>query len=337
MTFKSKPEDGLDPAARIANSWVRKIADGQMTAEDADALRSWCAERPEHGAAFASAKRLWDDLGGAAQLSAARAPVALADFRAGDAAKRARRQPPPDWRRRAFFGAAAAAGVAAVGTAVVMPPLGLWPSLGELRADYRTGTGERRAIELAGDVKVEMNTRTSIAMRPASEGVGMDLVDGQAVVDATSASAPFVVTASSGTIVARGSRFDVRYTADEVCVTCLSGELRISHAAGALDLRQAQQLRYGRRQIGALVTLAPDDMPAWRDGFLRFRQTQLAAVIEEINRYRPGRVVLLADSAAAKPVSARFRIDDLDTAITQIREGFGLKATPLPGGVVLLT
>ena len=49
------------------------------------------------------------------------------------------------------------------------PPLGLWPSLSELGADYRTGTGEQRTIAFAGDVQIALNTQTSLTIRPATD------------------------------------------------------------------------------------------------------------------------------------------------------------------------
>ncbi|WZB71263.1 hypothetical protein WJ968_04405 [Achromobacter xylosoxidans] len=82
--------------------------------------------------------------------------------------------------------------------------------------------------------------------------------------------------------------------------------------------------------------LDADDLPAWREGFLRFRQAPLAEVLDEINRYRSDRVILMAQSLAARPVSVRVELARLDTAIAQIRENFQLDATALPGGVLLL-
>lgn len=327
MTLRERPEERLDAVGRQANDWVRRIASGDMTRGDADTLRQWCAARPENAAAFASAQRLWEGLRDASALSLSRTPLPRAASMA---------QSSPRWTRRAFFAGVASAGAAAAGVALIAPPFGLWPSLGELRADYRTGTGERRQVALGGRVDIELNTRTSIALRSGS-GNAIDLIEGQAAVDTLAASRPFTMTAASGVIVARGARFDVRHTAADVHVTCLAGEVRVDHAAGTANLGPAQQVSYDRQTLGVTLSLAQDDLPAWREGFLRFRQTQLAQVIDEINRYRPGRVVLLADNLASKPLSARFDIGDLDTAIAQIREGFGLKATRLPGGVVLLS
>jgi glutaryl-CoA dehydrogenase len=60
------------------------------------------------------------------------------------------------------------------------PPLDLWPSFDELRADYRTATGEQRRVTVA-DVDVRLNTQTSISV-PADvdDGRSVRLISGEA-------------------------------------------------------------------------------------------------------------------------------------------------------------
>jgi transmembrane sensor len=75
---------------------------------------------------------------------------------------------------------------------------------------------------------------------------------------------------------------------------------------------------------------------AWQDGALIFRMTPLASVVEEVNRYRPGRVVLIDRRLAELPVSGRFRIDHIDEIIVRLGQSLGLTSRSLPGGIVLL-
>jgi transmembrane sensor len=75
---------------------------------------------------------------------------------------------------------------------------------------------------------------------------------------------------------------------------------------------------------------------AWRNGVLVFRQTPLSDVVSEINRYRPGHVLVVDDKLARSRLNGRFRIDRLDTVFVQIREVLGASVTELPGGIVLL-
>ena len=65
--------------------------------------------------------------------------------------------------------------------AEMRPPLDLWPSLADLASDYRTGTGERRNVDIGG-VSVELNTRSSLNVLPVDGSIRrFELVAGEAV------------------------------------------------------------------------------------------------------------------------------------------------------------
>jgi len=102
-------------------------------------------------------------------------------------------------------------------------------------------------------------------------------------------------------------------------------------------LAAGQQISYDERLLEDTVAVRSDDAAAWRKGMLVFRQDRLAGVIAEINRYRAGRVVLLADALSDSAVSGRFSIKELDAALLQIQHSFALTARVLPGGVVILS
>lgn len=334
LAARQKPDHGH--AEQQAQAWMRQIAAGRMTAADGEALLRWCRADPRHAAAMGRARRQWDQLKHAGALSLERQPAWTPP-----AARPAMASAESRWPRRAFLGSAFGVGAAAAVTAVVAPPLGLWLSFGEWRADLRTGTGEQRRVALEGAVDIELNTRTSVAVWPASRGAaGMDLVAGEAAIDmhgAGRAATPFSVRAGAGKITATQARFEVRRLADGVCVTCLQGQVRVEHASGSALLGAQQQLRYADAGLGRIVAVDGAQVSAWRDGFLRFSETPLGEVIDEINRYRAGRVVLVGERLAAKAVTGRFQIHALDKAIAQMQRSLGLKLRSLPGGVVLLS
>ena len=106
---------------------------------------------------------------------------------------------------------------------------------------------------------------------------------------------------------------------------------------GARTLQAGQQVVYDAASIGGATGVQGADVSAWRTGVLVFRQTPLAHVVAEINRYRPGRVVLLARGLADRAVSGRFAIASLDTVLVQIQRSYDLSARSLPGGVLVLS
>ncbi|CUJ99417.1 fec operon regulator FecR [Achromobacter xylosoxidans] len=182
-----------------------------------------------------------------------------------------------------------------------------------------------------------MNTQTSIALRSEQPGaLRVELIAGEAAFDGQSSSAALTVVAGRGSAEARGARFELRNLDGTVCVTCLSGSVRVALGNGATVLGPNQRLFYDRRGLGAVQQIDPAETSAWRQGSLVFRNTPLAEVVAEINRYRRGRVVLLDGARGASALSGRFEIRDTDKVLVQIEKAFGLSATHLPGNVVVL-
>jgi transmembrane sensor len=63
----------------------------------------------------------------------------------------------------------------------------------------------------------------------------------------------------------------------------------------------------------------------------------LVDVIEEVNRYRPGRIVVTNSELGRRVVNGTFRRDQLETFIAQVQRLFGAKVTTLPAGLLLLS
>ncbi len=320
-------EDGRDALEREAIAWLLRVTDDGATPADQAALRKWQATSPAHAQAFARASKLWGIVPSA---------VAMA-MRSGDLSL----PPVVDRgfvsRRGAMIGFATAA-AAALGYVVTDPPLGLWPSLSELTADYHTATGEQRTITLSSAVSVEMNTRTSIALRPAGDAFHrFELISGEAIVDASAAGGRPVQVIAGGGLTTASANFDIRCDAATTAVTCISGEVQVQHGNHLVALQERQHVSYGGGEMTPVTSVDPTVITAWRDGYLMFRREPLVDVIAEINRYRRGRIVLLDSKLGEGLVTARFKLDRLGDVIAQIREVFGATVRILPGGLVLVS
>jgi transmembrane sensor len=240
--------------------------------------------------------------------------------------------------RRLILGGGLAAAAAACGYAVVKPPLDLWPSLAEMTADYRTATGEQRQIALPGEVSVRLNTQTSIALRSRDGSADrVELIAGEASFATAESKRPLAVLAADGQAVASDARFDVRLAGTAVCVTCTGGSVQVQYRDDATAIAPGQQIRYSENGLESVATIDTELVTAWQQGVLIFRLTPLAEVVEEINRYRQGRVILLNRALAHKPVSGRFRIDHMDEILLRLDQAFGAQSRSLPGGIVLLS
>ncbi|MBN8752875.1 MULTISPECIES: FecR family protein [Variovorax] len=310
-----------------ARAWARRLRTQQPTTEDAAAFRLWRAQSPAHAHAWAATASDWRDIGRIAQAYRARYPAPV------DRAAPERVMRPG---RRLFLGSAMAAAGAAAVAVVVQPPLGLWPSLSELGADYRTATGEQKQVDLAGGIELALNTQTSLSVKAATEGEGtrVELLAGEAAVR-NRGSAAMEVAAGAGRIWLASGCVEVRRFADHVRVLCTEGEAELRHPSRSVALHARQEVSYGREDVGPLAGVESPLASAWRQGVVVFNQTPLPEAVAEINRYRPGRVVLMGQGLAARRISGRFRVGALDEALVQMQQLYRLDARHV-GGLVLL-
>ena len=307
-----------------AKDWVLQLTTGAATQQDLRALAEWRAISSAHETAFAEACRLWQALG---------TPLAVA---AGQ--PQADPMPAQHWRpigRRAFLGGAAAASVATIaGTAVLRPPLGLWPSVMELAADYHTGIGEQRRVDLADKASIEMNTRTSLNIRNVADA-DIELWAGEAAV--TLGPQRVVLAAAGGRTAGSGAEFVIRCDGSSVRITCLHGRVYVAHAGRSAELSAPDQLTYGPAGLGPPRAVDPQVAAAWRGGVLVFDNERVSHVVDEVNRYRHGRIVLANTSLGERRVTARVSLSRLDAILGQLRDVLGAKVTLLAGGFVLLS
>jgi transmembrane sensor len=311
-----------------ALDWVVRLKTGAPTRADIDALQCWREQSAAHEEAFKKAARLFRHAGIAARELDDRPD-------ATGAVLVPQRLPSKVFARRAFLGSAIAA--AAAGYMVVRPPLGLWPSLQELSADYRTGKGEQRKIAVTPDISLELNTQTSIALRSASDETQIELISGEASVAAMRSSPkPFVMLAANGRITAKQADFVARCLDGMVRVTCLNGSVDVAQDGRVVQLRQAEQVSYTPGGIEVSVPVDPAQVTAWQSGLLIFRDQTLAYVVDEVNRYRYGKIIITNADLKLRVVNGTFQINKLGDFVLQVQQLFGAQARSLPGGVVLL-
>lgn len=312
-----------------ARAWVVRLTSGAATQADAEALRRWRAATPENERAFQEAARLWRLAGEAL------APERLA------AARPALRRPPPRLSRRAVLaGAAGMAGAALLGTQGGAL-LGLTPGLSDLLADHRTGIGEQARVTLPDGSTVDLDARTTLDVAFSERRRETRLGDGAAVfsVAADPTARPFATRAVrdgvTGVVEAAApARFAIEWRSATACVTCLEGVVSVT-AGATSPLGPGMRLLLRAGGTSPLPAVAPDGAAAWRRGLLVFQGRPLADVIAEIERYRPGRILLADTALASRQVSGVFHLGRPDEILDHLHHSLNIPLRRL-GPVVLL-
>ena len=72
-----------------------------------------------------------------------------------------------------------------------------------------------------------------------------------------------------------------------------------------------QQVSYTDESLGAAVEIDPTYVTAWQKGILVFHDEPLGRVIEEVNRYWSGWIVVTNENLKSHLVTARFKLNHL--------------------------
>jgi transmembrane sensor len=332
------PRPAFDPAIeREAHAWARALATGAPTTRDGDAFKAWRAQSAAHERAWVRAARAWKELGHVAHAYVAHhATPGTAPGPNDNAIRRPGRSGPFRPGRRWFLagGASAFASMAAIG--LLHPPFGLWPSWAEANADYRTATGEQRKVALADQhLELALNTQTSVNISLPGAAPRIELVSGEAAIRGAR-SQPCEVVAGVGRMRLSTADIEIRrLNDDQVQLRCNSGQVELTHPKAMLVLQAGQQLRYDADALGAPAAFG-QSASDWRGGMVSFHDLPLNLAVEEINRYRPGRVVLMNSALARHRLSARYEVKNLDQAIAQIQQLYGVSVRRV-GDVVFLS
>jgi transmembrane sensor len=306
-----------------AIDWQLREAEGPP-GHDPEALRRWLDSHPDHARAWRQLNQLGAELD--AGLAAVRGP----------AARQALARPAAVRRRAAAILAMAVAAAAGWGV------LERYQPTAHLMADYRTGTGERRAVTLPDGTVLHLDTRSAVDLAFDAARRAIVLRAGQVAIETAHADAaerrPFVVLTPGGSLRALGTRFTVQAqeegggAASRVTVTqsavaarpadCAADPARPCAGERIVRAGQTALLRDGRVDTPGAAPPEPD---AWKDGMLVVENQPLADVVAQLARYRPGRLAVDPRVAHLR-VTGTLPLADTDQALLALTAAVPVEA-----------
>jgi transmembrane sensor len=166
---------------------------------------------------------------------------------------------------------------------------------------YTTDIGEQRSIRLADGSTVDLNSRSRIEIRYSYDERSIDLLEGQALFQATrDASRPFIVHSGLTQVRAVGTQFDVNRRKAGTVVTVLEGKVAVTSVRpdsppserSSSYLSAGEQLRVARGAESHPISANVASATAWRQRQLVFESATLAEVAEEFNRFNERQLVI---------------------------------------------
>lgn len=307
MSHHSEPEFSSphSHAQDQALAWFARLQDSKVSNRDKAAFVEWLAANSDHQAAFNKVEQLWQS----AELNQALSHYAAIPL------------PVTHKRNPTFHWAAAASVVLVCGWLFAASGL-----ITRWQADYVTGTGEQRRIELVDGSAMILNTDSAVALNFSDAQRGIKLLQGEAYFEVQpDKTKPFIVATAQGTVRVVGTRFTVK-AGESTEVDVDSGIVACAGASsGNVQLTAGQHTEISTNTVSPASAINPMHSFAWLKGRLIFQDQPLAQVLAELDRYHPG-VILLSDAKLGQTrITGNYKLDNTAAVIHNLADIVGAK------------
>jgi transmembrane sensor len=225
-------------------------------------------------------------------------------------------------------------GVAAVLAVVTFAAVFLFGTPG--RNAYATAIGEQRTCKLDDGSVVILNTDTRVEVDFSKHVRNIQLIKGEALfIVEHDVKRPFIVSAGSASVRAVGTEFNVRRRAQSTEVAVVEGVVQVSSMAAlenlpkeadasdstspqasaddatppALKLAAGERARVTTASMTKSASHDIEDVLSWRERRLVFRDSRLADVAAEFNRYNHTQIRVEGSAAQDMQLTGIFDAD----------------------------
>jgi transmembrane sensor len=321
---REPPPSGADEEAfdREALDWFVRLQAGDAEPANMRAFRAWCDSDPRRAAAFGKVSDVW----GASEF------LRAADNVARSTGFTTRKKSGRSTRTK--VATAVVSCLALLWCAASVPDLLIW-----LRADYVTATGELRQIELPDGSSIVLNTDTAVSLDFGAGRRAVTLLKGEAYFDvAHDPARPFVVDGDYSRVTVTGTAFAVRLETEADDIVLSRGKVAVAPIASPGDkteLQPGEAIDIGASAGASLRQVDTQTELAWVDGRIAFDNRPFREVLDQLQRYYPGRVIVVNTAVKDVLVSGNYRLDNPSVAIASLAEAAGATVTSLPGVIVV--
>ena len=291
-----------------AAEWLSKAIDDRMSSAERLQFDTWLNESREHLEAYHRIERLWQGSGDLPEVQQRREHL-LKRLTRRDIGK----------------------GIILIGTAA----LGARYLLDAPLADFRTGQGEKRTIHAEDGSSFQLAPLTRMSLTFTGSERSIQLFHGEAYFDVANSDKPFSVQAGNGSTTALGTSFSVRYREDLVRVVVNKHAVQVKAGNASMIVKEGEQLDY-RHQLGPVRTADTAEALAWTNGRLIFDGKPLGEVVETLNLWHSGRIVIMSKALSARPVTLIINTDRIESVASQLESALPIKAVAIAAYLIFL-
>ncbi len=335
MANRKNPSDRNDSEIPRdqALAWFVKMRSDKIAPELVEQFEIWLRAHPSHKLEYEKLCSLWSDLDEVSDVAKSN----LIDD-TGSLPKRGRSKNRPLFFPKVRM--ARALGVVSF-LVVLLFLVPLDDFLLIFTSDYQTAIGEQKKISLEDGSTVFLNTNSAISVEYTSLSRRIRLQKGQAYFHPQKdPKRPFSVEADAVTAVAIGTEFEVLLKSSQVAVTLFEGSLQVS---GTPQKKESHTLKPGDRVVytedskeGVFEVVDSHQARAWQRGKLIFQDMPLHKVVDQVSRYRHGKIFIVDSKLRNLSVSGVFDIDQPQKMLDVIEKTLPVETIDLTSYLILL-
>jgi transmembrane sensor len=304
-----------------AIAWVIRLQNTSTSQDDRRTFEAWQAQSPQHERMYRKVSAVWKS----SELSAA-AAVVVGDrpslYKVKDALSLR-------WLVLAAL---------CIGFVVLLADH--FDVVTRRQSDYRTQAGERCTIELPDRSIATLNTQTAIAILFERTVRRIRLLKGEVFLSVQHDSErPFLVESADTTVRAVGTAFVVRTDSGGDRITVIEGTVEADSrakttspvAVPAGSQVQTEQRRLGQPQVVDVATAS-----SWMRGRLVVHRVPFAQVLNELQRYHVGTIILMNQQVGHIKVTGTYNVDDPVGALALLLQTVPLSKISLADRLVFL-
>ncbi len=313
--MSASQEDRLERAA----NWFVLSRDSDFTPAQRTEMEAWLEQDPANRQAFAEICQTWTSVDDLQQVYASRPNMAnmLISGQAG---------------KRSFFSwLFGPQGRCAVALALLL--ILCLPLIQELISvpniqEYSTRTGEQKDITLEDGSLLQMNVATRLTVKMDRAIRRVTLGQGEVFFNvASDPQRPFEVITPGGMVRVLGTAFNIKARNGEVAIDVKQGRVKVADAPssrrGKIQAHQVVLVADQGVNIGSngrLMALRPsriEEVLAWQQGKVTFKNTPVAKVLKELEMYHQVTIEFPA-TTGNRTISGAFYMRDLKQALSLI-------------------
>lgn len=304
--------DNKSDVLEQAADWQIRLQEDQHSHAE---FEQWLQESAQHQAAWQKMESLWGALGAMPHSVDTRAP------RASDAQPQAPTTHQLRRRKRLWPAVALAASLGAV--AVLIAP----QASVALRADYQTGVGETRTVQLADGSQVVLSPQSALSL-VSGQTRQVELLKGQAYFQvAPDPQHPFIAHAGQLSVRVLGTAFDLDLQQNAAEVALEHGQVQAENSQPPLSerLMPGQRLKFSwpSGQVER-STLNADQVASWRSGSMFVENQTVADIVDHLQRYTPGWIVITDPALKTRRITGVFDLTDSARALNALAQSLNV-------------